>query len=104
MIIFVVFIILGLIFGLIHGILVHKLGAYLKKYHPLNWQGLSPKEFMGITKENVESRNYFAEMRFVLSDDDLSDPKISKKKGRIKLFLFLAIICWLCFFLSLFII
>jgi hypothetical protein len=101
MIFFVLLIVLGMTFAIIHGICVHRFGVYLRKYHPLKWKELSPKKFMGISKESLESRNYFAEMRFVLSHDDLNDSKVATEKRRIKLFLFLAIASWLCMFLSL---
>ncbi len=101
MIFFVLSIVLGMIFGITHGICVHRLGVYLEKHHPLKWEELLPKKFMGISRETLESRNYFTEMRFVLSQDDLNDSKVAEKKKRIKIFLFLTIASWLCMFLSL---
>ena len=90
MILFVIFIVLGIIFAMIHGIYVHRLGVYLKEYHPLKWKELSPKKFMGISSKSLESRNYFSEMGFVLFHNDLNDSKVAAEKRRIKLFLFLA--------------
>ena len=86
---------------MVHGICVHRLGTYLKKNYPLKWKELSPKKVIGVSSENIESRNYFTEMGFVLSQNDLNDSKVVAEKRRIKLFLVLAIVSWLGMFISL---
>ena len=94
--------ILGITFFLLHGIYVHKLGTYLKDYHPSKWQDLSPQKFLWIPRDSLETRNYFTEMSFVFSPDNLKDEKVLHLKKRIKLFLFLSIIFLVSIFLSLF--
>ena len=88
MILFVLFIILGVILGIVHGVWVHRLGDYLREHHQAKWDEMTPGSFLSISTETLESRNYFKEMGFVFSSDDMNDEKVVFLKRRVRLFLF----------------
>jgi hypothetical protein len=91
-------IILGMTFGIAHGIYVHRLGNYLKNYHRDKWEEIVPKKLFWIPRNFLESRSYFSEMSFVFSSDNLNDDNILSFKRKIKLFLLLSVISWLSMF------
>ena len=94
---FIAFIIcgvLGSISAVVHGIYVHRLGNYLKKNHPDKWKDLEPKSVLGISTKYIGGRNYFKEIGFYFSKDDLSDDIIISYKKKVKFFLFVAAILW----------
>lgn len=98
--IFIFFGISGMIFLIIHGIHVHRFGNFLIKNHPAKWDELAPKSFMGISRDNMESRNYFKEMGFVFSSDSLNDEKVTRFKRKIKFNFWLGIASLLCALLT----
>jgi hypothetical protein len=77
----------GLAFLLLHGICVHKIGDYLKQHHPVTWKELETKKIMGISQEIMESRNYFSEIKFYLTDNTLSDTVYIRLMKKVRLFL-----------------
>ncbi len=91
---------LGIAFAVVHGIYVHRLGNYIKKYHHDKWQEIIPMHLFGISSDTLEARNYFSEMRFVFSSDNMDDDNILSFKRKIKLFLAMAIISWLFLFFA----
>ena len=102
MIIFYFLMFSGLILGVAHGIYIHKFGNYLKAKHPSKWNEIVPEKFLGVSKNNLESRNYFKEMGFVFSSDNLNDENIPLMKKRIKILLFATSVAWASIFVSLF--
>jgi len=94
MILFILTIIIGIVFIIIHGIYVHRLGNYLKNYHHEKWEELVPKKLLWLSRDSLEARSYFSEMKFVFSCDNMDDDNVLSFKRKIKLFLLLAIISW----------
>ena len=90
-IIFPIFLSLGFLLFLVHGVYVHKLGTYLERNHPSTWEDFEPKTFMGFSQEYLKSRNYFKEIKFYLKDDTLSDEYVTSTKKKIRIFLMLAV-------------
>lgn len=100
MILFGIFLILGLVFAFAHGVYLHRFGNYLKEHHPSKWKEIVPKSFLQISQANLESRNYFTEMGFVFSSEHLKDQRVKFFKSRIRLLFLLAVISWLSMLVS----
>ncbi len=92
---------LGWISALMHGIYVHRLGNYLKENHPDTWKDLVPKSVLGISTKYIGGRNYFKEIVFYFSKDDLSDDIIISHKKKVKFYLLVAVIFWISAFCAL---
>lgn len=92
----------GFIFVIVHGISIHKLGTYLENHHADKWKEITPKTFLGLSQKYLKSRNYFSELRFVFSSDDLNDQKVKNYKKSTKLFLLFATISWFLMIISFF--
>ncbi|MCF6247119.1 MAG: hypothetical protein L3J69_07200 [Desulfobacula sp.] len=94
---------LGFVLVIMHGISIHKLGVYLENHHADKWKEITPKSFLGLPQKYLKSRNYFTELGFVFSSDDLSDQKVKNYKKNTKLFLFFAAISWVLMILFVFV-
>lgn len=97
----ILFSLIGILFLILHGISVHRLGNYIKGNHPMTWKELEPKSFLFWSQDEIESRNYFKEMGFYLSGRNLSDEHVRSSKFKIKCYLFIGILACLISFLVL---
>ncbi len=96
----------GCILGAIHIIYLYKLNIYLKDNYPSAWGKLIFNFYFGISARNLPfygnpflGGNYFKELRFIFSNDNLEDSKISHLKHRIRIFFFLFVFSWLFAFI-----
>ncbi len=90
-----------MLFLILHGIHVHRLGNYIKENYPSKWSELEPKFFLFWPQDEITSRNYFKEMGFYLSGNDLSDEYVRSSKLKIKSFLSIGILAWFISFFAL---
>jgi hypothetical protein len=64
------------------------------KNYPDMWKDLVPKSVLGISTKNIGGRNYFKEIGFYFSKNDLSDEKVLSYMKKVKFSLFIAAIFW----------
>ena len=72
---------------ILHGIYLLKLKNYLKKAHKSKWEDLTPETLMGIHREDVDIGNYFKEIKFVFTSDNLNDALVTSLKWKIRVLL-----------------
>jgi hypothetical protein len=65
------------------------------KHYPDMWKDLVPKSVLGIPTKNIGGRNYFKEIGFYFSKNDLSDEKVLSYMKKVKFSLFVAVIAWI---------
>ena len=64
------------------------------KNYPDIWKNLEAKSVLGISTKYIGGRNYFKEIGFYFSRNDLSDEKVLSYMKKVKFTLFIAAIFW----------
>jgi hypothetical protein len=92
--------------GAIHIVYVYKLNLYLKDNYPSAWDKLIFNSYFGITAKNLPfygdpflGGNYFKELKFIFSKENLEDSKISYFKHMIRIFFLLFLFSWFVAFI-----
>jgi hypothetical protein len=93
------FILLGLIFFIMHYLYLYRLNKYLSINYPTLWEKLCqipiiPNKLLPYLKEPSVGFNYLKVMKFIFSSDLSDDKQVFKTKKKVKPFFFLYIISW----------
>lgn len=101
-----IFFLFGITAFVIHFFFLFKLNKYLKINYPFTWDKLILNSFFGVAAGNLPfyrdpllGGNYFKEIYFIFSKDDLKDKTVSFLKNATKIFFLMYIFFWLITFI-----
>ena len=100
------FFLTGITAFVIHFFFLFKLNRYLKDNYPLTWDKMILNSLFGVPAKNLPFHrdpllggNYFKEVYFIFSRDDLKDKTVSFLKKIIRTFFVMYILSWLITFI-----
>lgn len=104
--IFTTFFLAGITAFVIHFFFLFRLNRYLETKYPLTWDKMILNSFFGVSGKNLPfykdpllGGNYFKEVYFIFSKDELKDKKVSFLKKIIRTFFLIYVCSWLITFL-----